>query len=383
MSGKGGKRGAAAAAAGSLGDQAADQMIGAPTVSPDGSSILAGRSAYSTGDGMLGLNQQERERLNALPGTTKATIQKMRLMSQAHIAKQAAQQVLDVLEYKNAGKTMQTIRDEMERSSFDGLEPEAKFARLEAGFAAATMVIGGQQQEIRQLQNDAVCVQRRVRYLESEIADAKRCYTKYGIKIIGKLPAHKKGEDPTTIALEAIKKKYGLELCRGEIKACHRLGDIAMAGRKQQQMVIMFGSNIMGSSYDKLTWRPNNWAGELGNKSLELEVSRLTARGFDARTKSALLWVRRCDKDKQLEERRVRRVDTGRDAVPSYTTGRNERRRCFHPDEALALMDDAERQAWTAMDERKGKADNNSFQPGATPMDTDLAEQILHASKNN
>jgi hypothetical protein len=173
-----------------------------------------------------------------------------------------------------------------------------------------------------------------------------------------------KAEDCTRILGEWILKKFGIEIDRSQIRACHRLRSFTVGGSKKEVIVAMCTSTIMGSFYDKCLFRPNNWNGEKVNgQAVDLELSRMTSRGLDARTKAALLYIRRIDKSKPVESRRVKKVDVFH-GVPCFWDGRMERKKVLHPDIAFAMMTEDEKVAFASTPGMRDRDNEPNTQQG-------------------
>lgn len=305
--------------------------------------VKAGGTEFTAAKMGQGLTEAEMQIFaqarNGMPKELRDVYDKAFAGSQAFVASQAASRLAVFREKKKAILQMNECETAME--DFDKLDPEAKIQRLCDAHKSLIQVV----------KTESEARKRAEIALQKEIADAKRQYSKYGFKLIGTaIPVFARDEDTTDVMCDLIRRKYGIDVVKTEVRTCHRLRPLMMGGQTKEQIVVMATTTIRGSSFDKVLFRPNNWNGEMaGGRGIDLEISRLTARGADAKTKSILLAIRRNDKAAgKGEGARVKKVDVGSDGSPVYWPGRGKKRSVYHPQEAMALMTPQEMAEWAA-----------------------------------
>ena len=137
----------------------------------------------------------------------------------------------------------------------------------------------------------------------------------------------KRGKEAAKFA-EIIKIKYNIYVNTGEISDCYWQGNT---------LVARFHNMKPGSTYNKITFRPNNWKGTDDKVSVDRKKSP-----EEREILSALAWVRRRDEESGTEKPRItwcRLLPRG----VAYKAGKNADLTFVRSvDEARELMDDKE-----------------------------------------
>ena len=341
--------------------------------------ITVGKDKFPLGDVVSTLPDEDRQNFEDMPPEDKRTALNIGKRYALRMSEIAAEKLHEAREKNKDDAVIEEVSKQIRECDFNDGQPPTKFQKMICeGFDAMARANAAAWSAQR---DENVLSRKKIRNLEREVADVRRQYCKYGLKIIGDLPPAQRTEDPVEVLSAALDAKYGIRLKREEVRACHRMPDIKFkqggVEKLRRQMVLMLTANIKDSTYDRLLFRPGNWAGEAkGQLTMDLEISRLTARGSDSKSKAALLFVRKQDKEKPLETRRVKRVDVGRDGVPFTLDGKGNRRRFYHPEDAVALMSVDEAAQWTLSDEQKKDRRQSKISPGSMEMDESEAREL-------
>ena len=234
---------------------------------------------------------------------------------------------------KKAEEISTALNQINKEETWEALDVEAKLGCLKTVAAGALMAIKA----------EAAARKKEVRELQREVADAKRQYTKYGAKVIGNaIPTTSRGKEFEQQLAKVIKRKWPtVDIDADRFRTAHRVKDVVVKGSKRTAAVIMFETM---ADLESLVFRPGHWAGAT---DVDLEASRMVTRGTDAATKSALLFLRKKDKNKPLADRRVKKMDIASDGVPVYWPGQGQRKiKVYHPDDIHHLFTPEEMAEW-------------------------------------
>lgn len=201
------------------------------------------------------------------------------------------------------------------------------------------------------------------RRTDRNLSDISRCYSKYCLTMSGDdLPSHTKGEDPVKIWCHHMKDKYNISIGEnelGQFRACHR--------NKAGGLVAAFTSTTRGSVFDKCAYRGAkddlgvNWNGQLapGGTSKKIFVDRMTS-GPDRAIKSIGLFIKKQDKARAKENKRVEQVKVTPGGFVAFRDGRGRYHRVYHAEDAKALLSEEEKAMYLAFAKGASARGNSS-----------------------
>lgn len=218
----------------------------------------------------------------------------------------------------------------------DLFDPKKLYTDLDGQFSLVWARIQAIEDSLRSKDDLERVREERIRELEVMLNEVARNQNKFGVVLSGKeIPERTPREDIVVVATAAVKSKYGIDLDRDQISEGFRQGE---------NTIIVFKSNIIGSSHYKLTRRYGNW-----NPSPEKVLTvRIRLSAMDLRLQSCVMWVKKEEDltNVPISDRRVVSFFTAPGGTQRITPGTGNQWTAGRIEQMHKIMSPAERKAY-------------------------------------
>ena len=205
--------------------------------------------------------------------------------------------------------------------------------------------------ELQLLKEELQEAKKDIKQLKLDSAEGQRQYSKSCLVVSGAdLPPEVLGEKNFVAFAKAIRLKYGIahkETDIRDVEVCHRLGPPPPRQKPGQPapptppprpLICKFNHRCEGSYYESITYRPENWDGEKnGNRNLRIRLETKLAKR-DAVIKDALLFMRKRDRGKAKDNKRVVNVKIVKSGCVAFTPGKGRDKNMTDPEAALDML---------------------------------------------